>query len=382
MTRRALVHALAVVATLGMASKAAAYPHFQLSTGSERCSSCHYSPAGGGLLNGYGRYESGETVSRENFPWASGPAADDDIKFLHGLVDLPGWIDFGGDFRGAVLTNKVSGDTDREWLVIPMQADLYGRVRVADFSANATVGLRGFARPKDAPASSYVVSREHYLMWAPGDFYVRAGRFMPLFGLRLADHTAYVRRYLGLNLLEESYGAGAGYVVDRWEVHATGFSLNPLRAEASDERGAALYSEARAGPTAWGGSFRFGDSESARRLTGGLTGKVFLEPLDLVFLGEADLTHQTFAGVANGGRNQLATYAGLVYRPWRGVYLGGAYELFDEDLAVRDVERHGLGLWLAYHPRAHFELLLASRYQFVGPEDQASVAMLMLHYYL
>ncbi len=61
----------------------------------------------------------------------------------------------------------------------------------------------GAAQPA---GGSRFISREHYLMWRPAALgpYVRAGRFFAPFGLRLAEHYAYVRRDLGYNLLEES----------------------------------------------------------------------------------------------------------------------------------------------------------------------------------
>ena len=40
---------------LFVAGSAHAYPQFQLSTGAQRCNECHFAPAGGGLLNAYGR---------------------------------------------------------------------------------------------------------------------------------------------------------------------------------------------------------------------------------------------------------------------------------------------------------------------------------------
>ena len=60
LTWRCLALAAIVAASLLGERQAAAYPQWQLSTGTVRCNQCHYAPAGGGLLNNYGRDAVGE----------------------------------------------------------------------------------------------------------------------------------------------------------------------------------------------------------------------------------------------------------------------------------------------------------------------------------
>src|SRR6266849_3576323 len=85
---------IAAVVLLGGAREAAAYPQFQFSSGTNRCSQCHYSPSGGGLLTSWGRDESADTISMGG-----------DGAFLHGLVSPPSWLGIGGGFRLAALSN-------------------------------------------------------------------------------------------------------------------------------------------------------------------------------------------------------------------------------------------------------------------------------------
>src|SRR4051812_50111554 len=81
MRRLLLCLFVAVVATVGFTRGAAAYPQFQFSSGTNKCSQCHYSPAGGGPLSSWGRSESGGTISM-----AGGGG------FLHGAGTLPSWV--------------------------------------------------------------------------------------------------------------------------------------------------------------------------------------------------------------------------------------------------------------------------------------------------
>ena len=54
MRRLPLCVLVAIFALLALRGRASAYPQFQFSSGTNRCSQCHYSPAGGGLLTSWG----------------------------------------------------------------------------------------------------------------------------------------------------------------------------------------------------------------------------------------------------------------------------------------------------------------------------------------
>src|SRR3954454_11722172 len=108
---------LALSATLAaFAGRAEAYPQFQFSSGTTRCSQCHYSPAGGGLITSWGRDESGDTISLGG-----------DGAFLHGLWDTPSWLALGADGRLAGIANDSGGAQSPVYSFFPMQADGYAR---------------------------------------------------------------------------------------------------------------------------------------------------------------------------------------------------------------------------------------------------------------
>lgn len=379
---RALLVALLV---LGGARAAAAYPHFQRTTGSVRCSQCHLAPAGGGLLTAWGAEESADTIGRGG-----------DGRFLHGAVTLPESLLIGGDLRVAALANDVGSSEGTELAAFPMQADLTLAVRTGAWSVVGIVGARGRVRsgaPNNEPSmaskvpetslASYVISREHYVMWRPDEsagVYARAGRFGAPYGLRLADHTAYVRRYLGSNLLEETYGLGAGWFGDTVELHATAFVFDPLQHAIRKEVGGALLVEAQPGDTlVIGGSARAGVAETTR-LQAGLHAKLYVEGANVLFQGQLDGVREMFDGP--GDRWQLAAYAGPVWIPTEGVYTGIAYQAFAEDLHVRSVTRHSADAWVSFIPRAHFEVMVSARGQRIGPREHAYLGMLQLHYWL
>src|SRR5450432_1341206 len=252
MSRRLAVWLAAFLSTVVMlvlgASDAHAYPQWQLSSGATRCNQCHYAPAGGGLLNSYGRDADGDELST-----FVGNGA-----FLHGLVTLPAFLAIGADLRGALVVEYVQdpihGTTPH---VFPMQADLSARAALpAGLSVYATGGLRGRVRTGGpfVPTQNYqpistseLISREHWAMWQPEAQgpYVRAGRFFAPFGLRFAEHILYVRRDLGFNQLQESYNIAGGYLFPTWELHLTAFAPDFVRHIGSEEKGLAGYFERR-----------------------------------------------------------------------------------------------------------------------------------------
>ena len=391
--RRLLFGALAAGFLLvGFGGRAYAYPQFQFSSGTTRCSQCHYSPVGGGLITSWGRDESGDTISRGG-----------DGAFLHGAWEPPSWVALGADVRiAAPLYNNTGGYEAPEWTAFPMQADAYARFAFGEqVSLYLEGGVRGDTRPADPSVSGRfdtigdrVISNEHYLMWrqsATGP-YVRAGRFFAPFGLRFVEHVFYVERYTGYDLYNETYTLSGGYVAEDWELHVSAFTPPPesfpdaLQSVGVRESGGAAYGEKRFNGMAMIAlQARVGIGTEASRYTGGAVGKVWLEPAKLLFLGEADFTRQQVSA-ASAGENQFVSYLGATFFPVRGLMAGVAYERYQSDLSVAGTGLNAADVEVNFFPGAHFELLAFGRYQFFGPSANdpttGSLFMLQFHYYL
>ncbi len=352
--------------------RADGYPEFQFSTGTTRCSECHFSPVGGGLINDYGRDEAATTISGAG-----------DGRFAHGLFELPTWLALGGDLRVAALGKHVRQGT--ETAVFPMQADVYARVARGNVSAQATFGVLAAIR-KAQPLTDRLGSREHYILYQAEsrEWYVRAGRFFPMFGLRIPDHTAYVRRYTGLHTLEESYAASGGLIKDTWEAHVT--LLTPLELAP------------RVGRHGWGGAFHIehitGDGTGSWSLHGkalhddgsteswaGGAWKRWLSSVNLLLSVELDGGVIHLDG-ANVGR--LVGYANARYRAGKSWSLALGAHHFDPDLRARRDERAALDIEMAWFPRAHFEVSALLRASTVAFEISRGdfFGLLQLHYYL
>ncbi|HUQ07279.1 MAG TPA: hypothetical protein VM261_32530 [Kofleriaceae bacterium] len=378
--RLRLALAAALVGVVGMiaAGTAHAYPQFQLSTDNERCGNCHVSPAGGGLLDDFGRSEASDTISGRG-----------DGALLHGAWESPGWLLLGGDFRG-VLGGKQLDGQEPEVLAFPMQADLYVVATGGPITLAITAGLRGAARERSpGPAvAQWVASREHYLQYQKDDDapYVRAGRFYPVFGIRTQDHTAYVRRHLGYYLLEEPYAVGGGVVRAEWEAHASVFLGNPIpyTGAGPQAKGATAYYEKRlaANTRALAGQARFAMTDDDRRYTAGAVAKQWLAGPRLMLLGELDLQLQSFT--AGDARLQMVGHASVTRMMLPGWMVGAAVQRWAPDLTLRGSTRNAVEVNAQAFPWAHVELHLLLRAEATGGDtfQPNLLSLLQLHYYL
>lgn len=372
---------LAFAALAFFSGSAWAYPQWQFSSGTSRCSQCHYSPAGGGLINGYGRDASGEDLST----W------EGDGSFLHGGVELPKSLALGLDARGALLIQNVGEARGASLSYFPMQLDAYGRLGLGDsFSVHGTVGYRGQVRSVDeptgngaaVPTGSRFISREHYVMWRPAAMgpYARAGRFFAPFGLRLAEHYAYVRRDLGFNLLEETYNVSLGYLQSAYEVHVTAFMPDVVLGVGGTELGAAAMAERRVGDSsALGIQGRYGQNDDMTRFTGGLFIKSYLDSTKALIQTELNVVHSVAGGGTTDG---FVGYMGISFFPTRGLWVTPFAERRQTSIAVRDTATDAGGVQINWFPIPHFELTWMGRFQIPAGDSTGLTSMFFLHYYL
>lgn len=376
MTRAIL--GVVVVALLAVAAprRAHAYPQFQLDR-DQTCTSCHLSPAGGGLLN-----ENGLNVASGISQFGTDPA------FLNGAFDPPSWLVLGGDLRALAGYFRAPYPALETF---PMQAELHATAKfLGNFAVHVTAGMR--PTEQGNTAATAVWAREHYVQWQqhadePDGLYVRAGHFMPVFGLRLAEHQDYTRRFGGTPLDADTYGVAAEYVDQQFEAHATGFVKDPTVDPVSPDRyGLALYSELRTSTKMSVGleaMFTKSDDDSKQRL--GATHKVLL-PSDILLESELIFTRQRIPY----GTSQDEIVHQLVGYVLASKFVTDAIQLdlglghYDENLRYRSLDRDCVDLNLHWYTTSHLELVLNSRLEAVNwfHGNTGAYAALQAHYRL
>jgi len=361
------VRAALIVLALLVPGIAAAYPQYQLGK-DPTCTGCHVSPAGGGLLN-----ENGLSVAQQTSSYGGAPEA------AHGYLAGPDWFQMGGDFRGA---GGLIADRGPTAAVFPMEAELQALVRGHGFTFYGTFGAQSGdgARPL-----TFLIAREHYAMWQSDDgLFVRVGRFMPVYGLRFAEHVDFTRRYGQTPLFGETYGAAVEYVRKGWEVHATGFVHDPLQDPIERGNGGALYAEARPTETfSIGAEGRYAKSDDDARTAGGLTAKYWLASPGVLLQAEGQVVHQRFT--AGSSRNQLVSYLMASWFVKDGWLVDFGLSQYDEDLKVKAVDLEAFDVNLHWFATSHLELLLTNRIQTIalgGGGATSGYSLVQLHYRL
>ena len=371
--RLALAGAVAVAMLAALGGSAAAYPQFQLSR-DRTCTACHYSPAGGGLLT-----ENGLVTAGAISQWDMSP------ELFYGVVSTPSWLSLGGDLRGAAGYVQAP---ERLLAAFPMQLEATGRAELgAGLSLVIDLGAR--ETRSGAEARTFAWSREHYLMWQqrPGEsagLFVRAGRFMPVFGLRLAEHLTYIRRWGGTPLYGETYGVAAEYVDPGFEVHATGFVADPLIATPEHSSGGAALGELRVGDhLSVGGEAMYTQSADDKKFRVGALARLFLPGPELLLQLEGQFMNQLID--PRGAPKQIIAYL-LASRPvGKAVLVDLGLGLFDENIQITALHRECVDLNVHWFATSHVEAIVTARFEtlaFGAAGPNAGYALVQAHYRL
>jgi hypothetical protein len=317
MITRSSLAALAIV-TLA-AVPAAAEPMF-LSKQYNRCSACHYSPSGGGLLTSYGRALSGQEIStfRRSAPAASpeGTVSGEEAFLYGALGDRLGPVALGISLRPSYLHYEFGTFSDSRRLL--MNADLSGAFRNELLTIYGEVGRK----PAIGTESAEPYSREHWVsIGGERGLSVRGGRFLPAYGVHFADHTILTRRDLGFDMHDQVYGVEVSHATD---LSLLQVSLSPGRAESIvDDDGRRAFTAAGRfqrdlGPTlVVVGSGLFRNESDAQPRSGVVGGALGVAPLPrLTIWTEGD------AHIRDGGLGTSFVFANETsWEVARGVWL-------------------------------------------------------------
>jgi hypothetical protein len=326
--------------------------------GYSSCQSCHISPTGGGNLTQYGKSVADDFLGTWSYPGAS--------QNLFGLADTPAWLDIGGDIRTIRLqidTGETPTPPPRTFL---MQSDLEIALHAGPrISVAGSWGYYGIPLPVNLLGDeAEPESRRYYVIIKPYHWIsLRAGKFLPAYGLMIPDHTVNIRAGLFWPQGSETLNTEIGLWQEWGEVVATHSIADPLSGTlASDTLRASVY---------LGKSYQVGISghkaESASSVglftIAGITKKLFI-------LAEADYKTTQDTQVY-----QLWATTGLELFKSFIVLVNGFATIQETSTAM------GFGYGFQWFPFPHFELL-AKIESLRNDRGHVSTYVLMGHYYL
>lgn len=375
---RTIILGVALVVVALASRTAEAYPQYQLSA-DQTCTGCHLSPAGGNLLN-----ENGLAAAESMSQLGTAP------EFFYGKLGTPDWLHLGGDLRGS---SGFIQTPEKVLASFPMQIELYASAKFGNFTIHTNVGQRPAEEGNEA--ATYVWAREHYIMWQQKadegtGLYVRAGRFMPVFGLRFAEHPLYTRRFGGVPLYSDTYGLHVAYIDPKFEVHATGFLEDPVIDPVVHDSGGAAYAEYRITERLQvGAEAMVTKSDDDKKFRYGVTAKLYVPAAKLLLQTEWQFYNQvintTPTNPVGGAPVQLVgNVIGTIFlNDFLDLDLGIGY--YNTNIRISELDRECIDANLRYKLTSHVELQLNSRFEMFrlgngGPSG--GYALGQLHYRL
>ncbi|MCI0412623.1 hypothetical protein L0222_07460 [bacterium] len=358
---------IAVVAGIFIALNASllfAEPYIAVREGL-KCSACHTNLTGGGKRNrmgtGYGAID---------LPWK--PADLQSNKIPHYFSLFNDVISFGGDFR--VLSRSTFSEGQLE--ANSFQTDKSNLYLQADLIPNR---ITFYLDETIAPGGAQ--TREIFAMLhnLPGRGWIKAGKFLHPYGLRLEDDSTFLREVTGFNFNNPDTGLEIGFEPGSllFAASVTNGTSSILDNDTSKQLVSTLGYV--------GDHFRAGASASynkagddIRKAAGIWTG---LRLKRLVFLGEADLVHEE---AGDDTRDQVVTYAELDYEIVDGWNVKLAYEYFDPNQDIDENERDRVIIGVEPFLTSFVQVQLFYRFNQSIPQNipqNADELVLRLHIY-
>ncbi len=179
---------------------AAGFPDF-IRSGYHACKACHHDPSGGGPINEYGRTIAAEHLSR----WSR----RGEEETFYGLFNLDPF-DLSGDLRH--LYYRYDDGSTKASQSFWMQREVSLAFRPSkEITLLASTGVYG----KDP----YPQQRRYYVLYNLGSVLLRAGRYLPSFGINQPDHTKATKELFGQG--RETLNAEITWTTDIMELAVT-----------------------------------------------------------------------------------------------------------------------------------------------------------------
>lgn len=329
-----------VLPLLFLCVPATAEPYLAFKT-NRMCSACHINPIGGGARNSFGAYYGSQIL-----PETLGDAGSTNPGLLSESFSI------GGDLRFSY--DQVSRDQN------PQEGDDGDSASFNTQSAQIYISIA----PKNSKFSLYIdqqispgsaVSREAYVLTKlKGQHYVKAGKMMIPYGIRLEDDSAYIRQATQINFDNSDNGVELGLEFDSFNLNFSVTNGTSRSSNDDDNFQGALRGEYLGNNWRLGSSLLVNDAELGRRTMSNVFGGFHWR--GFVVLAEVDRIVDEGAGIDGADKVQTVSFIEINKTLARGYNLKLTSEYLDPDNDIDENERVRNSIVFEYTPYAHFQL--------------------------
>lgn len=239
--------------------KAQAYPDF-IGFGYNSCIQCHFNASGGGALTDYGRGVLASEIAGRTF--VSDKVSDDELaekSGMFGKAELPNWWRPGIKARGLYYkTDPGSSKSVSDF--IPMQFDISNAFLFHNDKHIIMTSIGYAPTPSSNDGSQEqkrnITSHEYYYRYQLNKSnYFYLGFMDKVYGIKIVDHTAFSRKYVGISMNDQTHGLLYHNLTLQYDFFAHLFLGNLLqKSEDRQMGGSVLFEKNISKNTRWGSS--------------------------------------------------------------------------------------------------------------------------------
>ena len=372
---------LFVTICFGFLGTAAAKPEFAARE-SKPCWHCHVNPSGGSVRNPTGFFYAQQTALK-----ATTNYLDENFKDFGEFTPLVGdHLQLGADLRA--MWHDINEDEDVIGDETTNSSTFY--LMEAAFYADAHL-LPVLHLVGGYDAAQEIIEAYGMIDELPAGLYFKAGRFLPPFGIRLDDHTAYTRsrNTMGFDPTALDSGVEAGVRPGPFYLMASLTNGNPGE-QAQDRDGDYYAVAAQTGVHFWkvnfGGSFYHNTRDRARRY---VYGPFMMAGLwKFAYIGEMDIfdqeqTIEDDQGVIVVDKDEFisgwAVNHQLDVEIIQGIYLQARYSHFDPNWDYKDDHVYQVMGGVNFFPLPYLETYIQYRYNWEYDDPFNDEIMVQAH---
>ena len=337
-----------------------ALPRFAVKLG-DKCSDCHYNPSGGLIRNSDGWNWGKNTLSMIS-------ARDKDFIMSPRISDN---ISIGLDYR----TQYIYSQSSKRTYFQNMTAALH-----TNFALSKQINLVGKYDFVNVLWEGYGVAKI-----LPANGYIKAGVYVPNYGIRLDDHTAYTREGLIFNPFYREAGVEIGFFADKWLYVSASAGSNLTDATTNYSKDPTYIARLELTPNLGDIGLMFGGSVASVKLGsagstlntnmyGGFFGFGYDE---FTLLAEYDLANDLY--FADVKSNMLMVEA--AYGLFTGLEAVVRFDRIDYNADVSSDEISRLIFGFEFHPYSFIEIRPQYRLVLEDPSVDNDSFVLQLHFW-